>query len=106
MTESRKEKLQDMAEPMLAYFKKHKEIEITESKLGAYFKLAGNEVRYVISKIVHKLQVPNLINIRDKVYILTKNKALLKIWWERKDKVQKPKYIQMAKVKKMIGKVA
>ena len=102
MTESRKEKLQEMAEPMYRYIKGKKEKELTESQLGSKFKLAGNEVRYVISKIVHKMQVPNLINIRDKVYILTTNKALLKIWWERKDKTYKPKYIQLAKIKKMI----
>ena len=101
MTESRKEKLLNMAEPMLAYFKKHKEIEITEAQLGSHFKLAGNEVRYVISKIVHRLQVPNLINLRDRVYILTTKKKILKAWWERKDKIMKPKYIQMAKIKKM-----
>ena len=102
MTESRKEKLQEMAEPMYRYIKGKKEKELTESQLGSKFILAGNEVRYVISKIVHKMQVPNLINIRDKVYILTTNKALLKIWWERKDKTYKPKYIQLAKIKKMI----
>lgn len=102
MTESRKEKLLNMAEPMYRYIKSKKEKELTEAQLGQRFKLAGNEVRYVISKIVHKLQVPNLINIRDKVYIYTTNKSLLRLWWERKDKTYKPKYIQLAKIKKMI----
>ena len=64
--------------------------------------LAGNEVRYVISKCVHDLGMYNLINLRDKVYIYTTNKKILLDWWKRKDKIQKPKYIQMAKVKKMI----
>lgn len=95
-----------MAYPIYNYFKNHKETEITEDKLSSYFKLAGNEARYCISKIVHQIGVPNLINLRDKVYILTTKKSLLKAWWQRKDKIQKPKYIQMAKVKKMIGKVA
>lgn len=102
MTESRKEKLLCMAEPMAEHFRHNKNKELTEAQLGSKFKLAGNEVRYVISKCVHKLEMYNLINIRDKVYVYTTDKALLKLWWERKDKTYKPKYIQLAKIKNMI----
>lgn len=105
MTESRKEKLLNMTKPIAEYFKHNKNKELTESELGFIFNLAGNEVRYVISKCVHKLEMYNLINVRDKVYVYTTNRALLKLWWERKDKTYKPKYIQLAKIKKMIKEV-
>ena len=99
--EERKEYLQSMAIPMKAYFKKHKEIEVTEDELINRFRLAGNEVRYCISKIVHSHECYNLINVRDKVYVYTTDKSTLMKWWKRKDKIMKPKYIQMAKIKKM-----
>ena len=96
-----KHKLQSYAEPMSKVFKKYKNKEFTESQLCTLFKLEGNEVRYVISKCVHELGMYNLINLRDKTYIYTDNKKVLLDWWNRKNKIQKPKYMQMAKVKKM-----
>lgn len=96
-----KELLKSHAGTMAKFFKKYKNKEFTESQLCTLFKLEGNEVRYVISICVHELGMYNLINLRDKTYIYTDNKKILLDWWKRKDKIQKPKYIQMAKIKKM-----